>query len=147
MLPKNDKITSRNRGVEKAHCKHQGCYVGHENFPFRPIKNIKMCRVICIGYNVDSTIKSSHLFCTRPFGGVWGRGARASNFLNFCVCSMFSSCPASSQNYSPTCSRYHHTFIPWPWKKTLGTKKITLDFFSLLVALWDNNNGERQRAQ
>jgi hypothetical protein len=39
MLTRNNKITSRNRGVEKAHWKHQGCYVGHENLLFPTIKN------------------------------------------------------------------------------------------------------------
>jgi hypothetical protein len=75
MQTRNDKITSSKRGVEKAHWKHQGCYVGHENFLFPTIKNIQMFRVECIGYNVNWTIQSSHfLFSTWPFGGVWGSG-------------------------------------------------------------------------
>jgi hypothetical protein len=52
MSTRNNKITSSNRGVEKAHWKHQGCYVGHENFLFPTIKNIKMFKVECIGCNV-----------------------------------------------------------------------------------------------
>jgi hypothetical protein len=52
MLTRNNKITSSKRGVEKAHWKHQGCYVGHETFLFPTIKNIQMFRVECIGCNV-----------------------------------------------------------------------------------------------
>jgi hypothetical protein len=81
MLTGNDKIRSSNRGVEKAHCKHQGCYLGHEKFLFPTIKNIKMFRVECIAYNVDWPIKSSHFFCTWPFGAVWGGGSF--KFLGF----------------------------------------------------------------
>jgi len=87
MLKRNDEITSTNRGVEKAHCKHQGSYVGHENFLFPRIKNMQIFRVECIGYNVGWPIKSSPFFCTGPFGEVWGgrAGGRKgpSNFLGF----------------------------------------------------------------
>jgi len=110
MLTKNDKITSSNRGVEKAHWKHQGWYVGLE-FVFSPtIKNIKMFRVECIAYNVDWPIKPVIFFVLALLE--WCGAGKASNFLDFGVCSMFPSCSASSQKYSATCSLYHHTFIP-----------------------------------
>jgi len=83
MLTRNNKITSSNRGVEIAHWKHEGCYVGHENFLFPTIKNIQMFRVECIGYNVDWPIKSSHFSSTGPFGGVWGGGRGRGGVLKF----------------------------------------------------------------
>jgi hypothetical protein len=41
MLTTNHKKTNSNRGVEKAHWKDQGYYVGYENFLFPTIKIIK----------------------------------------------------------------------------------------------------------
>ncbi len=86
MLTRNDKITSNNRGVQKPHCKHQGCYVGHENFLFPTIKSIDMFRVECIGYNVDWPVKSSHFFFVLLLlegCGAAGRGRRGFKFLGF----------------------------------------------------------------
>jgi hypothetical protein len=46
MPTRNDKITTSNRGVQKGHWKHQGCYVGHENFLSPTIKKSR-----CLGLN------------------------------------------------------------------------------------------------
>jgi hypothetical protein len=134
MQTRNDKITRSKRGVEKAHWKHQGCSVGHENFLFPTIKNIQMFRVECIGYNVNWTIQSSH-FCF-ILGLLEGFGARvASNFLGF-LCLfyapiMFYKFPKLFPNLFPIDPHFYTiTFAKNP-----RNHKKTLDFFFLLVAV------------
>jgi hypothetical protein len=57
MLTRNDKIRNSNRGVEKAHWKHRGCYVGHEKNLFPTIKNIKMFMVDALDIMLEDTKK------------------------------------------------------------------------------------------
>jgi hypothetical protein len=71
-----------------------------------------MFRVECIGYNVDRRIKSSPLFCTGPFGGVWrGGGGGCFKFLGFLyffhVPIMFCKFPKAWPNLFPIAPHFY----------------------------------------
>jgi hypothetical protein len=101
MLTRNHKIASSNKGVEKAHWKHQGRYVGREKFLFPTIIS-RSLGLNALDITFTSQSKAVFLFLLGLLEWCGAKGA--SNFLDFGVCSMFPSCSASSQNYSAICS-------------------------------------------